>query len=95
MKREKKGSAAVKRTDPRHSTEVKRLLKSKQKELESQESKLLFLFVEFHPDIVSEPMLDAIWSFLKFLKKSGYHIIDGKTVFCFPFSHTVKLKDLK
>ncbi|MBA7616893.1 hypothetical protein ES703_24195 [subsurface metagenome] len=96
MKEKKKGSDAVKQTDPRHSTEIKHLLKSRQKELESQEVKLFMKFVKSYPP--ARLKIDkalAIWNFLRFLKKIGYYIIDGKTVFCFPFSHMVKLKDLK
>lgn len=95
MKDKKKGSAAVKQTDPKRMTEAKRLLDSKIKEIKSQESLLLFLFVENYPKVLTESMLCMIWKFMEFLKKSGYHIIDGKDVFCFPFSKMIKLKDLK
>lgn len=76
MREKKKGSAAVKQADPKRMVETKRLLESKIREIQSQESLLLFLFVESQPPVVSEPMLDAIWRFMEWLKKKGYIIED-------------------
>jgi len=78
VKDQKKGPAARKLTGPKHKTEVKRLIKSKIKELESQEAQLLFLFVESQEDVVSELMLDAIWKFVEWLRKNDYIILDAK-----------------
>jgi len=78
MTKKKIGPAAVKQTGPKRMTEVKRLIKSKIKELESQESQMLFLFVESHEDVVSELMLDAIWKFMVWLRKNDYIILDAK-----------------
>ncbi|MBA7714409.1 hypothetical protein ES703_123431 [subsurface metagenome] len=78
MEGKKKGPAARKLTGPKHKTEVKRLLKSKIKELESQETQFLFLFVESQQDVVSELMLDAIWKFMVWLRKNDYIILDAK-----------------
>ena len=78
MNKKERGPAARKPAGPQHKTEVKRLIKSKIKELESQETRLLFLFVESHEDVVSEPMLDAIWKFMEWLRKNDYIILDAK-----------------
>ncbi len=74
MREKKKGPAAVKQTGPRCKDESKHLLELRIKEIQSQESLLLFLFVEDQPPVVSEPMLDAIWRFMEWLKKKGYVI---------------------
>ena len=76
MREKKKGPAAVKQTGPKRKDESKRLLELRIKEVQSQESLLLFLFVEGQPPVVSEPMLDAIWRFMEWLKKKGYIIED-------------------
>lgn len=78
MNKKERGPAARKPTGPKHKTEVKRLIKSKIKELESQETQLLFLFVESQEDVVSELMLDAIWKFMEWLRKNDYIILDAK-----------------
>jgi len=71
-------------------TEVKRLIKNRAKELESQEAKLFLKFAETYPqaDLKIDTAL-GIWNFLLFLKEKDFYIIDGKTVFCVPFSHLV------
>jgi len=78
MNKKETGPAAVKQTGPKRMTEVKRLFNSKKKELESQETQLLFLFVESQQDVVSELMLDAIWKFMEWLRKNDYIILDAK-----------------
>ena len=78
MNKKERGPAARKPAGPQHKTEVKRLIKSKIKELESQETQLLFLFVESQEDVVSELMLDAIWKFMEWLRKNDYIILDAK-----------------
>ncbi|MBA7524247.1 hypothetical protein ES705_16384 [subsurface metagenome] len=95
MREKKKGPAGVNQTDPRCKDESKHLLELRIKEVQSQESLLLFLFVESQPPVVSEPMLDAVWRFMEFLKASDYHVINGKEVFCFPFGKMVELSKLK
>ena len=96
LKGKEKGSDAVKQPDPRHLTKVKHLFKSRKKELGSQEVKLFFKFAKSYPpaDLKIDTAL-TIWNFLRFLKEKGYYIMDGETVFCFPLSGMVKLKDLK
>lgn len=71
------------------------IFKVKEKELKSQESLLLFLFVENYPKILTEPMIELIWDFMEFLKSNGYHIVNEKEVFCFPFLKLVRKGDLK
>jgi len=95
-RQKKKGPATGKPIGPKRKAEAKRFLKSKQEELNSQEARLFLKFAETHPQAdLTLPVVGAIWSFLKFLKMNGDHIIDEKTVFCFPFSRMVKLKDFK
>lgn len=74
MIKKKKGPDAVKQPDPKCEDGSKHLLELRIKEVQSQESLLLFLFVESQPPVVSEPMLDAIWRFMEWLKKKGYII---------------------
>lgn len=92
----KKGPATAEQTGPkRKDDQTKRILHSKICEIKSQESLLLFLFVEFQQNIITEPMLDAIWQFMEFLKTSGYHTISEKKVFCLPFGKMAELSKLK
>jgi len=92
----KKGPAARKREGPPREAETKRFLKPTKKELKTQEGKIFLKFAGSCPpaDLTLNDV-EAIWTFIVFLKKSGYHIIDGRIVFCFPFDRLVKLKDLK
>ena len=96
MKEKNKGPAAGKPIGPKRKAEAKRFLKSKQEEINSQEARLFLKFAETHPQAdLTLPVVGAIWSFLKFLKKNGYHIINEKTIFCFPLSCMAKFKNLK
>lgn len=95
MEDKNKGPDAVKQPDPKRKDVSKRLLHAKIREIKSQESLLLFLFVESQQNIITEPMLDVIWQFMEFLKDSGYHTISGKKVFCFPFGKMAELSKLK
>lgn len=97
MRNEKKrGPESGLPTGPQRKNELsKRLLDSKIREVESQESLLLFLFVENCPKILTEPMIELVWNFMEFLKSNGYLIINEKEVFCVPLSHLVRKKDLK
>lgn len=72
-----------------------RLLNSKIRETQSQESLLLFLFAENYSKTLTEPMAELAWEFMEFLKSTGYCIVNEKEVFCFPFSHLVEKKKLK
>jgi len=97
MRKEKKrGPESGLPTGPQRKDEnLKRLLDSKIAEIKSQESLLLFLFVANRSEILREPMVELIWEFMEFLKSNGYLIINEKEVFCIPFSHLVRKKDLK
>lgn len=97
MKNKKqKGPAASEPTGPkRKDKNSRRILESKIREVKSQEYLLLFLFVENYSKILTEPMIELIWDFMKFLKSHGYFILNQREVFCFPISKLVKLSDLK
>ena len=92
----KKGSASRNRTDPKRKAEAKHQIKDRIKELETQEARLLLDFMATRPpDELTLNRLELLWTFIHWLKKIGYHIIDGQAVFCFPFDRLVKFKDLK
>ncbi|MBA7679936.1 hypothetical protein ES703_88242 [subsurface metagenome] len=97
MRNEKKrGPGSRQPTGPRRKDEnLNRRLDSKIREVESQESLLLFLFVANCSEILPEPMVKLLWEFMEFLKSNGYLIVNEKEVFCIPFSHLVRKKDLK
>lgn len=91
----KRGPLNCEPKDPQRKAEAKRLLDSKIAEIKSQDSLLLFLFVENCPKILTEPMIQVIWDFMEFLRSHGYYIVNEKEVFCVPFSHLVLKKNLK
>jgi hypothetical protein len=97
MRKEKKrGPESGLPTGPqRKDGNLKRRLDSKIRDVESQESLLLFLFVANRSEILPEPMVKLIWEFMDFLKSHGYYILNEKEVFCVPLSHLVRKKDLK
>ena len=95
MKQKKKEPATRKSADSKRKECPKRQLDSKIREVKSQESLLLFLFVENCPKILTEPMVELIWDFMEFLKWSGYLIINKEEVFCFPASKLVWLAGLE
>ncbi len=95
--REKKREPATRRPAGLQSkvTATKDRLDSKIKDVQSQESLLLFLFVENYPKILTEPMIELVWDFMEFLKRQDYYIVNGKEVFCFPASKLVQLAGLE
>jgi len=96
MKDKQKGSGSRNHPDPKLKVEAKRLLKSRQKELESQEAQLLMRFLEAHPEIdATLQTSETLWTFLRFLKKNGYSIVHRNDIFCVPFSHLVDPTKLK
>ncbi len=95
MKGKEREPATRKPADSKHEELPKCLLDSKIREVKSQESLLLFLFVANHSKILTEPMIELIWDFMEFLKSTGYYIINGKEVFCFPVSKLVRLAGLE
>lgn len=89
------GRTAVKQARPKRMTEIKRLFKSRQRGIESQASQLILKFLGEHPEIdTTLAITEGLWSFLKFLKSSGFYIIDKEEVFCFPLGKMVKLSRL-
>lgn len=93
--RKERGSPARKPTDPQRKRKAKRLLDSKKKELDSQEAQLLLKFLGVHPEIdTTLAIVEVLWSFLKFLKKSRLCIISEEEVFCFPLKKMVGLGKL-
>ncbi len=92
MKDKKKGPETRKPADPKRMTEIKRQLNAKKITIENQE--LLFEFDKSHRGITFDDA-GAIMVFVEWLQNRGYHIIDGRTVFCFPFSRLVTFKNLK
>ncbi|MBA7556237.1 hypothetical protein ES705_48936 [subsurface metagenome] len=95
MKQKKKEPATRKSADSKRKECPKRQLDSKIREVKSQESLLLFLFVANYSEILTEPMIELVWDFMEFLKSTGYYIINGKEVFCFPASKLVWLAGLE
>lgn len=95
MREKKREPATRKPADSQPKVGTKGQLDSKIRELKSQESLLLFLFVENCPEILTEPMIELVWNFMEFLKCHGYYIINKKEVFCFPASKLVRLAGLK
>lgn len=86
------GRTATKQARPKRMTEIKRLLDSKKKELNSQEAQLLLKFLGVHPEIdTTLAITEALWFFLKFLKESKLCIISEEEVFCFPLKKMVEL----
>jgi len=96
MKDKRKEPAADKLTGSKRMTEAKHLLKSKQKELDSQEARLLLRFLETYPPAdATLAACEMVWAFIQWLKEKRYHVIQEETVFCVPFSHLVEKKKLK
>jgi|GEM_PF-1410669 len=79
MNKKGRGPAARKPTGPQHKTEVKRLIKSKIKELESQEAKLLLAFAKTqYATELTEPTVNMVCRFLVWLRKNDYLLLDAK-----------------
>ena len=96
MRKKKRGLGEVNQPSPQRLTgKIKRQFNSKLREIKSQESLLLFLFVANYSKILTEPMIELIWNFMEFLKSEGYQIVNNKEVFCVPASKLARLEDLK
>jgi len=79
MNKKERGSTARKPTDPQHKTEVKRLIKSKIKELESQDGKLLLAFAKTQDAAaLTEPTVNMVCRLLVWLRKNEFIILDAK-----------------
>ena len=95
-RRDLKRIAKYERQDLKQTTKkVKRLLHSKMGELDNRESQLFLKFLATQPDaILKHDAVELVWTFIMFLKSSGYHILHGNTIFCMPLTRLVKMKDL-
>ena len=95
-RRDLKRTTKYDRQDLKEKTKkVKRLLHSKMRELNNQESQLFLKFLGTQPEpILKLDAVELVWTFIMFLKKSGYHIFHGNTIFCMPLTRLVKMKDL-
>ena len=92
MNEEKQERQDLKRTTKK----VKRLLHSKIRELDNQESKVFLKFLDKQPEaVLKRDAVELVWAFIMFLKTSAYHILHGNTIFCMPITRMVKMKDLK
>jgi len=92
MRKKKKGPETRKPPGPKRMTEVKRLVNFKQVKRKNQG--LLLKFDKDHPDLTFDDAI-TILAFIRWLENNDYHIINGREVFCVPFSHLVRKKDLK
>jgi len=94
--RDLKQKTKYERQDLKQKTKkVKRLLHSKMRELDNQESQLFLKFLGTQPEpILKLDAVELVWTFIMFLKNSGYHILHGNTIFCMPLTRLVKMKDL-
>ena len=79
MNKKERGPAAPKPAGPQHKTEVKRLIKSKIKKLESQDRKLLLDFAKTQDAAaLTEPTVDMVCRFLVWLRENDYLFLDAK-----------------
>lgn len=96
MRDKKRGPGSRKPTGPERMTEAKRILKSRQKELESQEAKILLKFLEtYPPGDVSLAAIELLWDFLKWLRTGKISLVSPGDIFYIPFSHLAAAKNLK
>ena len=81
MTKKKTGPAARKPTGPKQAAEATRLIKSKSKikELESQDGKLLLAFAKTQAAAaLTEPTVNMMCRFLVWLRKNEFIILDAK-----------------
>lgn len=95
-KREKKDRPQTRKTGPKHKAIAKRLLKSRKKEIESPEAKLLLSFLEtYPPGDATLAACEMTWAFIQWLKERRLYIVSADEVFCIPFSKLAAKKNLK
>ena len=102
MKEEKQERRELKRTTKYERQDlkqkikkVKRLLHPKMGELDNRESQLFLKFLGTQPEpVLKLNAVELVWTFIMFLKNSGYHVLHGNTIFCMPLTRLVKMKDL-
>lgn len=79
----------------RKTKKVKRLLNSKIRRHDYRESQLFLKFLATQPEtVLKRDKVELVWTFITYLKTSGYHILHGNTIFCMPLTRLVKMKDL-
>ena len=95
-RRDLKRTAKYERQDIKEKTKkVKRLLHSKMGELDNRESQIFLKFLATQPEpVLKLDTVELVWTFIMFLKNSGYHILHGNTIFCMPLTRMIKMKDL-
>ena len=95
-RRDMKLTAKYEKKDMKEKTKkVKRILHSKVRKFDSQESQLFLKFLSAQPDaILKHDAVELVWTFIMFLKSSGYHVLHGNTIFCMPLTRMIKMKDL-
>ena len=95
-KKDLKLIAKYDRQDLKQTTKkVRRLLHSKIRKQDSQESQLFLKFLATQPDtILKRDTVELVWTFITYLKNNGYYILHGNTIFCMPLSRLIKIKDL-
>jgi len=75
---------------------IKRLLPSKIRKDEYQESQLFLKFLAAQPDaVLKHDTVELVWTFITYLNTNGYHILHGNTIFCMPLARLIKIKDLE
>ena len=91
-----KRAAKYEKQDLKQTTKkVKGLLHAKKREFDNRESQLFLKFLASQPDaILKHDAVELVWTFIMFLKSSGYHILHGNTIFCMPLTRMIKMKDL-
>ncbi|GAI61408.1 unnamed protein product [marine sediment metagenome] len=92
MRKKKKGPVSRQPSGPERMTKVKRLVNFKQ--ASSGNQCLILKFDKDHPGLTFDEA-GAVLTFIGWLEINHYSVIHGGTVFCVPFSHLVKKKDLK
>jgi len=95
-RRDLKRTAKYERQDLKEKTrKVKRLLHSKIRIDDYQESQVFLKFLAEQPEsVLKHDVVEVVWAFIMFLKKNGYHILHGNTIFCMPLTRMIKMKDL-
>jgi hypothetical protein len=79
----------------RTTKKAKRLLNSKIRKHNYQESQLFLKFLATQPEtVLKRDKVELVWTFITYLKTNGYYILHGNTIFCMPLTRMIKMKDL-
>ncbi len=69
---------------------------NKKEELETPEAQLFLKFLSTYPMAdTTIGTCEMLWQFIHWCGENGIHLINEKTIFCFPFSRMLRFKDLK